>query len=504
MVRLLITCILLVFTSGCLLRAHYRRPKVDAPVNWRISADESSTIANVRWWEQFKDPVLDDLIQTALDNNNDLGIAVGRVYEFMARFGIARSYQLPEVDGTGAGLKREISANRREQESPSPKKKNNQLKKKNLSSKDMRTADLFTALLNLTFYVDIWGKIQNEVDATYSELIAQVDARRSIVLTVVSEVAATYVLLRQYDKQLEIAAETYNSRFYSYKLFKLRYEGGLISEMEVKQAEAEALDALVEVKKLQILIPQTENQLSILLGYNPGPIPRGLLLENFQHPPEIPAGLPSDLLEQRPDILQAEALLMATNSRVAEAKANFFPQINLTANYGNQSFSLNNLFTGDSRTWLYGVEILQQIFNAGRIGYEVEIEKARRMQALYNYYLTIQKAFREVDDALVAHQISLELKSIGEKEVEVLKVYLHLANLQYDNGQTDYLNVLDAERRLFAAQLQLVQFQAETINSLIELYAALGGGWVVDADADVIRAMPDIKELRCFDLIESW
>lgn len=500
MSRLILAFFLLIFTTSCLFRAHYRRPQIDVPDNWRMPTDESSTIANVRWWEQFNDSVLDGLIYTALENNNDLGVAVGRVYEFMARFGIARSFQLPEINGSAAGLRREISAERRTHEQRDLNRNNN----RNLPTNNVRISNLFTALINLTYYVDIWGRVQNEVDATYAELTGQVDARRAVVLTVVSQVAATYVLLRQYDKQLEIAVETYNSRLHSYKLFKLRYEGGLISEMEVKQAEAEALDALVEVKQLEILIPQTENQLSVLLGQNPGPIPRGLLLEDFQVPPEIPTGLPSDLLQQRPDILQAEEQLIATNSRVAEAKTNFFPQINLTANYGNQSTSLKNLFTGDARSWLYGIDIFQQIFNAGRIGYEVEVEEALRMQALYNYFLTIQKAFRDVDNALVDYQISLELKDIGEKEVVVLKDYLHLANLQYDNGQTDYLNVLDAQRRLFAAQLQLVQFQADTFNSLIELYAALGGGWVVDADDQVIRAKPDLKEIRCYDIIEGF
>lgn len=484
MIRLFITCILLVFTTSCLLRAHYRRPKIDAPKEWRLEADEASTIANVRWWEQFQDPVLNNLIQIALENNNDLGVAVGRVYEFVARLGIAKSFQFPEVFGTAAASRQQSSLNIIQ--APPP---------------NLRISNLFTTLLNLTYYVDIWGRVQNEVDATLAELLSEVDARRSVVLTVVSEVAATYVLLRQYDKQLEIAVETYNSRDASYHLFKLRYEGGLISEMEVKQAEAEALDALVEVKRLQILIPQTENQLSILLGLNPGPIARGLLLENFKLPPQIPAGLPSDLLEQRPDILEAEEQLIATNSRVAEAKTNFFPQITLTGTYGNQSIALHNLFTGNSTTWQYGANVFQQIFNSGRISYEVEIQEAKRMEALYNYYLVIQKAFKEVDDALVAHEISIQLMKILEKEVEVLKVYLHLANLQYDNGQTDYLNVLDAERRLFAAQLELVQFQADTFNSLIALYAALGGGWVVDADYEVLRTMPDLKELRCFDVV---
>jgi len=483
MFKLFMTIILLVFTTGCLLRAHYHKPKVVIPLDWRLDADEASTIANVKWWEQFNDPVLDHLIETALENNNDLGIAVGRVFEYAALVGIARSYQFPEIFGTASASRQEIPLNL-----PTP------------FPQTSRIYNLFTTLVNLTFYIDIWGKVQNQVDASVAELIANVEARRSVVLTVVSQVAASYVLLRQYDKQLEIAVETYHSRTHSYEIFKLRYEGGINSELEVKQAEAEALEALVEVKRLQILIPQTENLLSTLIGMNPGQIERGLLLENFKLPPRIPAGLPSDLLEQRPDLIQAEGELIATNSRVAEAKTNFFPQIDLTGFYGNQSNALRNLFSGASKTWQISGNVMQQIFNAGRISYELDVQEARRMQALYNYYSLIQKAFREVNDALVDHQVSIELMKILEKEVEVLKDYLYLANLQYEEGQTDYLNVLDAERKLFNSQLELVQFQADTFNSLISLYAALGGGWVINADNEVLRAVPDLHELRCYDI----
>jgi len=486
MFRILTAIILLIFTTGCLLRAHYRRPEICVPSDWRSNADDVSTIANVDWWQQFDDPVLDQLIQTALENNNDLGIAVGRVYEYAALSGIARSYQFPEISGTAAASRQEFPF-----DVPA------------IFPTNSRIYNLFTTLLNLTFYVDIWGKVQNQVDAAAAELVATVEARRSAVLTVVSQVAATYVLLRQYDKQLEIAINTYHSRQYSYEIFKLRYEGGINSELEPKQAEAEALDALVQVKRLEALIPTTENALSILLGLNPGPIERGLLLENFRLPPQVPAGLPSDLLEQRPDIIQAENELIATNSRVAEAKANFFPQINLTGNYGNQSRSLKNLFTSGSRTWLIGADVFQQIFNAGRISYELNIADARRMQALYSYYSLIQKAFKQVNDALVQHEISVQLMKILEKEVQVLKTYLYLATLQYENGQTDYLNVLDAERKLFNAQLELVQTQADTFNSLISLYAAVGGGWVVQSDNEVLRAMPDLHELRDYNLLEK-
>lgn len=480
-IKLTLAMAVMVLTTGCILRANYKRPSMPIPDQWRFSSNEASTIANIDWWKQFGDPVLDELIETALANNNDLGLAVGRVYEFAARVGVTRSYQLPEVSGHGAGIRQERSILLRPDEGP--------------NVTQFRTYNVFSSLLNLTYYVDIWGKVQNSVDASFSDLLEQVEARRSVVLTLVSQVAANYVLLRQYDKQLEISKETYEARLASYNYFKARFEGGLISLMEVRQAEAEALTALEQVKQLEILIPQAENQLSILLGFNPGSIARGKQLEDFTLPPEIPAGLPSELLCQRPDILQAEAALIATNSRVAEAKTNFFPQISLTGAYGNESVSLHKLFTGPARSWFYGLDIFQQIFNAGRISYEVDIAKALRMQALYNYYLTIQKAFRDVDDALIAHAINLELVEILKKQVAVLQDYLRLAQLQYDNGQTEYINVLDAETKLFASQLELVQIQANALNSIISLYASLGGGWVIEADEQVFRPEPDIQEI---------
>ena len=486
MVRILMTLVLMALTSSCIMRAHYHRPQICVPDKWRVDSNEAETIANVNWWQQFDDPVLDQLIALALENNQELGVAVGRVYEFRALLGIARSRQFPEINGNASATRQRIPFDVPQ-----------------IFPSNSRIFNLFTALLNFTYYLDIWGTVQNQVDAATSDLISTVEARRSAVLTVVSQVAATYVLLRQYDKQLEIALDTYHSRQYSYEIFKLRYEGGINSELEMKQAEAEALDALTQVKRFQILIPQTENLLSTLIGFNPSSIQRGLLLENFHLPPTIPVGLPSELLQQRPDILQAENELIATNSRVAEAKTNFFPQIDLTGNYGNQSRSLKDLFTGSSQTWAVGANVFQQIFNAGRISYELDVVDARRMQALYRYYATVQKAFKEVNDTLVEHEISIELMRVLEKEVKVLKTYLYLANLQYENGQTDYLNVLDAERKLFDAQLQLVQTQADTFNSLIALYAAVGGGWVVEADAEVARPLPDLKELRCYDILEK-
>ena len=257
--------------------------------------------------------------------------------------------------------------------------------------------------------------------------------------------------------------------------------------MEVRQAEAEAQQALIEVKRLEILIPQTENLLSVLIGSNPESIERGRTLQELEMPPEVPSGLPSGLLEQRPDILQAEQQLIAANARVGEARARLFPQITLTGTYGHQSRELDNLFTGSSRVWQYGANLFQQLFDAGRLLYELEAVKAVRLQALYNYFLIVQTAFRQVNDALIGHEKTLELVKVLKDQVFVLQDYLRLAKLQYNEGETDYLNVLDAERKLFTSQLDFVQAQADSFISLIQLYAALGGGWVVEADSQVVR-----------------
>lgn len=478
MVRLLSLLFLLLVSHSCIMHAPYERPDVDIPESWRLETDEALTLCNFRWWEQFHDPVLDELILEALANNYDLKVAIARVWEFWANYIIVRSPLFPQVYGNA-------SANRFQQSlAASP-----------VLPGMNRIYNMYEVYGNVTYEVDIWGQTVSATEAALDELLAQVNARQTFVQTLVSEVATAYIILRQYDAQLLISKQTYESRIESYELAKARWLGGLTSELEVKQAESEMESALIEVKQLEILQQQQENRVSFLIGRNPGPIPRGATLDTLEQPPSIPAGLPADLLQQRPDIMGAEAQLAAANANIGAARAQFFPQITLTGMYGNESIELHKLFTSPAVAWQYGVNLLQPIFTGGKLSAQLDQAQALTVEAMYTYLSTILRAFQEVDDALIFHQISLELVVIQKKQVEVLKEYLHLAKLQYDNGQTDYLNVLDAERRLFEAQLNYANAQSNSFVSVVSLYKALGGGWIIDADCIAL----DTSEIECIE-----
>ncbi|MGK5594783.1 MAG: efflux transporter outer membrane subunit [Parachlamydiaceae bacterium] len=467
----LLFCLLFLLLSlhSCVLYPKYQRTIDGLPEDWRIESDHTSTIANFNWWQEFNDPVLNELICEALEYNKDLKAAAARVDEFYASYGIARSYLLPELTGSGYFQRQNFSLESFNIDGLSP----NQI---------IRTMNTYNVYLNLSYELDLFGRIRSLSDASLHDYLSQIDARRGVILSLVTSVAKAYIELRLFDKQLKVSQDTYKSRMASYELAVLRFEEGLTSELEVKQAASEVDVALSQVKQLEIQIPQQENLLSILIGKNPQAIPRGKTLDTLVRPKSVPAGLPSELLEQRPDIMQAEQQLIAANARIGEARAQFFPLLQLTGSYGNISLELSSLFTGGSTQWNYMLSFLQPLFNANRLTYQVDVAQMRTLQALYEYQKTVQNAFREVNDALIGHEKTLELIDVQEKRVETLQEYLELALLQYDNGQTDYLNVLDAERNLFAAQLDLAQAQGDGFITFINLYGALGGGWVIAAD----------------------
>ncbi len=445
------------------------------PDTWRFQADTTSTDLNLRWWEQFQDPLLNELIQEALEYNRDLRVAAARVYQFYAQYKIVRSQLFPEIDGNASAYRQELS------------------RLTNFIPPGVsRTGNVFTTLLNLNYELDVWGQLQNETEAAYDQLLSQVNNRRTVVLTLVSSVAEAYLQLRQYQMQLSISNETMKSRIHSYDLQVKRYEGGLVSEMEVMQAAAEIQYAEADVIQFELSIAEQEDLISILVGHAPTAIPKSKILEDLKLPPNIPAGLPSDLLQQRPDIVSAEDQLLASNANIGVAIAEYFPQFTLTGDYGNQSNQLKNLFSGPAKTWQYGIALFQPIFTAGRLRAQVEQAKSEYVEALNTYEQTILEALKEVDNALIAHQKAQELVVVQAKSVQVLSIYLHLAILQYDNGQTDYLNVLDAERNLFNAQLDYAAALGNLYITVVEIYRALGGGWVIDAD-------PYQNELPCCD-----
>jgi multidrug efflux system outer membrane protein len=449
-----------------MLGPNYQRPEVDSPKTWRFEDREAKDLANTAWWEQFNDPVLNELIQIALRENKDLLIAAARVEEYMGRYGVTRSALFPQV-GAGATGGRQ-RASQVDGASQLPDSLNT-------------TLDFYQAAISATWELDIWGRIRRLSEAARADLLSTEEARRAVVLTLVSSVASAYVNLRDLDKQLEIAKQTAKTREGSYNLFLLRFKGGITSEVELSQIKSEYEAALATIPQIEKAIVQQENALSILLGHNPGQIPRGRTIDTLALP-AVPAGLPSELLERRPDIRQAEQDLIAANAQIGAAKALYFPTISLTGLLGTSSSSLSDLFSGPSKVWSYAVPISMPIFTAGAIEGRVRAAEAVQQQTLIRYQKAIQASFREVDDALIDQNRTREQLRAQLRQIEALRSYVRLARLRYDNGYTSYLEVLDAERSLFNVELTYTQVQGVLFQALVNLYKAMGGGWVVEAD----------------------
>ncbi|NJD57235.1 MAG: efflux transporter outer membrane subunit, partial [Nitrospirae bacterium] len=423
--------------------------------------------ANTAWWEQFNDPVLNDLIQTALRENKDVKIAAAKVEQFAGQYGTTRAALFPQVsaDGTyGRQRASELTGT-------------SQLEGTGISP----TFNSSQLVLNAAWEIDLWGKLRRATEAARADLLGTEDARRAVILTLVASVASTYIDLRDLDKQLEISKQTAKSRGESYDLFKLRFEGGVISELELNQVKSEYEQALSTIPQFEKRIAQTENSLSTLLGRNPGPIARGKTIDQLTLP-AVPAGLPSDILMSRPDILQAEQNLIAANANIGVAKSLYFPSISLTGMFGWASNDLSDLFKGPAKTWSWAVPASMPIFTAGSIAGQVKSAEAFQQQALIGYRQSVQTAFREVDDALIDQKKSREQIAAQDRQVEALRNYARIARLRYDNGYTSYIEVLDAERSLFNAELSYTQTQGTLFLSLVNLYKSIGGGWVVTAE----------------------
>jgi multidrug efflux system outer membrane protein len=446
----------------------YKRPAVDTPAAWRFEEKEVRDLANTAWWEQFNDPMLNGLVETALKENKDLRIATARVEEFFGRYFSVRGDQYPLAGGGASASRERVTEN-----GPSP-----------IPAGSDSTFNFYQAFLSGSWEIDFWGKYRRATEAARAELISTEEGRRTVVLTLVSAVAAAYVEIRALDKQLEITRRTAQTRKQTQDLFQLRFDKGIISEIDVSQAESEYQDALARLPEIELAIARAENALSVLLGRNPGSIPRGLTIDELILP-QIPSGLPSDLLQRRPDIRAAEQSLVAANARIGVAKSLYFPTISLTAAFGTASTDLSDLFTGPSKAWSFGVPLTVPIFTAGRIGGEVKGAEASQQQALYSYLQAVQNAFREVDDALVDRAKSHQRLQALTRQVNALKNYVRLALMRYNEGVTSYLEVLDAERSLFNAELALTESQNAVFRSSINIYKSMGGGWVETAEAAV-------------------
>jgi multidrug efflux system outer membrane protein len=455
--KIILTSLFALFMSACTMGPNYTRPPVPAgseEFNYKESFPSSETIADLPWWEMFGDTVLQNLISEALENNRDLRSAMARIDEARANLGIVRADLYPRVDYMAKGSY------------------------DGTFNQDNSEADLSgSGALDVSYQVDLWGRIRRANEAAQQEFLATEEAYRGITISLVAEVASAYLLLRDIDNRLLIAEQTAEARRKSLDVINARYDAGIVSEVDVNQSEIQLADAEASVKNFERLRAQTENAISLLLSKPPMTIERGKALEEQIFPPEIPVGLPSTLLNRRPDLLEAEKKLHAQTARIGVAEALKYPQLTLSADLGVSFSSLTTGFAG------LGAQIFGPLFNANANEFRVEVEKARTEQLLNRYEQTFFTALREVEDAMVAVKTYKEEYKIRKAQVNSAKNAADLSWVRYEGGMTSYLEVLDLQRSLFTAQLkssETLQFQ---LSSIIKLYKALGGGWVAEQDS---------------------
>jgi len=424
-------------------------------VSTEAAPTQLAALGDQKWWDIFQDEQLRTLIRTAVVQNYDSRIAASRVLEARAQLGITRGDQFPSV-GAGAG----ISDTR------------------NSQSKFLPAFETSTGQVNLAaaWELDFWGKYRRATEAVRANLIASEWARREVLSTLVANVASAYFQLRALDLQLEVSKRTLNSRQESLRLTRILADGGSTTLLDVRQAEQLVFTASAEIPVLEQQIEQQENFLSILLGQNPEDIPRGQTLTEQRQPPEVPAGLPSALLERRPDIQQAEAQLVAANAEIGVARSAYFPQISLNGAGGFQSSALTSLFTGPAGAWSFGASLTQPIFTGGRLRSQVRLAEARQQTAVLSYQQSIQGAFRDVSDGLVAYRKTREFRTQQELLFRSAEDAARLSHMRYNGGVTGYLEVLTNETNAFSTELGLVQAQLNELLAVVRLYQALGGG----------------------------
>ncbi len=439
--------------GGCKLGPDYVQPPVSVPGTWREAVPPGESIANLPWWEVFRDPVLRDLIQEALAQNKDLQVALARIAEARAQAGFTKADLYPRIDiAAGADF----------------------VETRTSDGDAIPTRDVFLAA-DVFYEIDLWGKLRRSNEASAQELLATEEAYRAVTITLVADVASLYLQLRDLDNRLEIARRTLDAREKSLEIIRVRFEAGVIPEVDVNQAEIQVFDARASVESFLRLRAQTENAISVLLGRTPESITRGLTLAEVEYMLDIPVGLPSELIQRRPDVLQAEHRLAAQTARIGIAEALKFPSLSLTGTAGVS----DDLTEGEPTSWFAGLgaQILGPLFNAGKNQRRVEIEQARTEQLLYQYEQSILTAFREVEDAIVATNTYREEYTARRQQVESATNAANLAWVRYEGGLTSYLEVLDLERSQFSAELAASQTLQLHLSSIVELYKALGGGW---------------------------
>ncbi len=470
MIRKILIFTVTLLLIACTVGPDYRRPDTLTPVKWRMEDKEAQTLVDMRWWEQLGDPVLNGLMETALRENKDVLIAAARIEEYSGRYVATRGELFPYVQGSGSAAKQQVTE---AGATPWP------------AGLDNPYAS-YQAVFNASWEIDFWGKLRRSNEAARADLLSREYAHRAVLLSLAASVAGAYIDLRDFDRQLAIARETLKTREDSLEIYKLRYAAGVISEMELSQIRSEYESTRATIPQIEKSIAQQENALSLLLGRNPGPVIRGMTIDQLRFP-VVPAGLPSDLLERRPDIRQSEQDLISANAKIGVAKAAYFPSVSLTGTFGQASASLSDLFTGPAQVWNLGANVTVPIFTAGRTWGKVQASEAVQKQALLTYVKTIQTAFREVEDSLVAQdRTRIQLDALFN-QLTALRNYRSLAVLRYENGYSSNLEVLDAERNLFTIELNYIQTRGNLFHAMIDLYKAMGGGWTTDTAETTVQ-----------------
>lgn len=449
---------LLMLVAACAVGPDYKRPDSHAPQAYRSGPQtpDPASLADKDWAEVFPDPALADLIRTALAQNQDVLIAAARIEQAEAQLGITRADQLPQVSaGVTGGRERVLIS----------------------PATPPFTTNLVEGSASASWALDFWGKFRRATEASRAGLLAAEWNRRAVITSLVASVAGAYYQLLELDLELEVSRRTLTSRQESLQLTQVQERNGAVSLLDVRQAEQLVYNAAQTIVDVQRRSEQEENFISVLLARNPGPIQRGRKLTEQPHDPVVPAGLPSTLLQRRPDIQLQEAQLVAANARIGVARAAFFPSISLTASGGILSTTLSGLFDGPAKIWSFFGSLTQPIFEGGRLRSGVKLAEAQEKEALLSYQKTIQQAFREVSDALVGYQRYREYREQQALLATSTREAVSLSEQRYRGGAASYLEVLDSNTRLFAAELGLAQAQRNELLALVQLYNALGGGW---------------------------
>jgi outer membrane protein, multidrug efflux system len=453
--------VVLVLEAGCLMGPKYKRPSIDVPQEYRAPAPQeaaqASSLGNEQWWQVYQDPALTQLIHTAIAQNYDVRIAAARVLEAQAQVGITRANQLPSAN-VGADV---------------------------FSQQNAKVTNLFPAYqvnggelsLSVIWNLDFWGKYRRQTEAARAQLLATEWGRRAVISSLVANVATAYFQLRALDSELEISKRTLASRQESLKLTHFLENHGSASGLDVSQAEQLVYTASETIPDLERQIQQQENVLSVLLGENPQSIPRGRALTEQPVPQNVPAGLPSELLERRPDVRQAEENVVAANAQIGVAKAAFFPNLSLTGLGGLESNALHQFITTPSETWYGAFNVSQPVFQGGALRSQLRFARANWQETVFSYQQTVQNALEQVSNSVVATQKDREFREQQELLTQAAHQTDQLSEVLYKNGGASYLQVLTSETNYFSAELNLVQAQLNERLALVQLYQALGGGW---------------------------